>query len=203
MSSSSAHALACPVCDLLQTPPATPAGGAVRCARCRALLYRDAEITWQYSLPLTLAAGLLFAVGNLLPVASLGWQGRYSEATLYGTVHALYEQHRPAVALLVLFTLIIAPALELATLSYLLLSVYLKRRAPDLARAFRVWRALHAWVLLDVFLLAVVVSIIKLQPIADVAFGSGIWALAGGVALLALAMFSFDARAYWSRAEYT
>lgn len=192
--------LACTACDLLQTAPVLPSGGVARCRRCGELLYRDALITWDFSFPLTIAGGILFIVGNVLPIVSLGWQGQYTDATLYGTVHALYEQHRPLVAVLVLFTLIIAPALELGTLTYLLLSVHLHRHAPDLARAFRLWRALREWVLLDVFLLGVLVASVKLKAIADVEIGAALWALAGGVALLTMAVASFDARAYWAKA---
>lgn len=194
-------AIACAACDLLQTEPVVPAGGVARCRRCGEMLYRDANITWQYSLPLTVAAGILFAVGNLLPIVSLTWQGQTNTATLYGTVSVLYQQHQPWVALLILFTLVIAPALELGTLTYLLLSVHFRRRAPDLARAFRLWRALREWVLLDVFLLGVIVAVVKLGPLADVKIGAALWALAGGVGLLLMAVASFDARAFWSRAQ--
>lgn len=193
--------LACTACDQLQTEPHLSAGGVARCRRCGELLYRDAAITWDFSFPLTLGGGILFIVGNVLPIVSLGWQGQYTDATLYGTVHALYEQHRPLVAVLVLFTLIIAPALELGTLSYLLLSARWHRHAPDLARAFRLWRALREWVLLDVFLLGVLVASVKLDAIADVQIGAALWALAGGVALLTMAVASFDARAYWAQAS--
>ena len=55
--------------------------------------------------------------------------------------------------------------------------------------------------MLDVFLLAVIVALVKLEQIATVLPGPGLLAFAAVVVLTILASTSFDPRAIWGQEE--
>lgn len=55
--------------------------------------------------------------------------------------------------------------------------------------------------MLEVFLLGMIVSLMKLGHVAEVHFGIGLWALAGLVLCLAAALAGIDRRELWDRLE--
>ena len=193
--------IACPECDLLQAETALPPGRFACCGRCGVTLYRGTTDSIDRALALTLAAIILFAIANSLPIASLDVRGQHTQTTLYGAVHALYDQDMVAVAVLVCLTTIVAPAFELIAMLYMLLPLRLGDVPPHLSLAFRWAPIAHEWALVDVFMLGVVVSLIKLGNLATVALGIALWSFAGLILLLTAIGASFNSREIWLRAE--
>ena len=68
-----------------------------------------------------------------------------------------------------------------------------------LTTALRLMHMLRRWAMVEVFMLAVLVSVVKLTALADVVPGVGLWSLGAYVLVTAAAHASFDARDYWSR----
>lgn len=192
--------IACPECDQLQREIALPAGETAACSRCGLALYRGSGNRLDAVLALTLAAVVLLVIANSLPIASLDLRGQHSQTTLPGAVHALYLQDMGAVALLVFITTLLAPALELAAMCYMLLPLRLGHTPPRLNLAFRLAPVAHAWGLVDVFMLGVLVSLIKLGKLATVVPGVALWSLAGLILLLTAIGASYDPREIWLRA---
>ena len=193
--------IACPECDLLQREIALPPGGAARCGRCGNLLYRNLPDSIERTLALVLAAIVLFVVSNSFPIAALEVRGDHTETTLLGAVHVLYEQDKLPVAVLVFITTVLAPALELGAMLYMLLPLYLGRIPTHLPLAFRLVPAAREWGFVDVFMLGVLVALIKLGNLATVVPGIAIWSFGALILLLAAAGGGFDQRAIWLRAD--
>ena len=192
--------IACHECDLLQREGPLPEGGKALCVRCGALLYRSHPRSVERTLAFALAAVVLFAVANFFPIVSLELQGQRVDATLYGAVNALYAQGMEPVAALVFVTAIAMPALELAALCYLLLPVRLGRVAPRVGPVLRVLRAVRPWCMVEVFMLGVLVSLVKLAHIASAVPGVALWSLGALMLLLAAVAASFDPRRVWASA---
>jgi paraquat-inducible protein A len=55
--------------------------------------------------------------------------------------------------------------------------------------------------MLDVFLLGFIVSLLKLGSLAEITFGTGLWALAALVVCIAGAIGGIDRRELWDRLE--
>ena len=66
------------------------------------------------------------------------------------------------VALLVLLTTILLPALEIACLLYLLIPLWLGRLAPNTPMIFRLVLAIHPWSMMEILLLGILVTLVKL-----------------------------------------
>jgi len=193
--------IACPTCDLLQYEIRVPEGRYACCHRCGTALYRQTPGSIDRTLALAIAALVLLAVANILPIASIEVRGVAIQTTLYGAIEALWDQERGAVAGLVFATTIAVPIIELGTMLYMLLPLRLGYFPRQLALAFRIAPIAREWGLIDVFMLGVVVSLIKLGNLADVVLGPALWSFAALIVLLTFIGASFNAREMWAEGD--
>jgi paraquat-inducible protein A len=192
--------IACPECDVLQREVSLRKGTA-SCVRCGTPLYHSAKAGLSHAVAFTLAAMVLFVIANSLPIAGLDLGMHDSETTLPGAILAMYEHGQVAVAALVAFTTLVAPAAEIFAMAYMLVPLSLGTRPRHLAFAFRLVPIARAWALVDVFMLAVVVALIKLEDIATVFPGAALAPYAGMIVLVTAVGLAFDPREIWLHAQ--
>jgi paraquat-inducible protein A len=152
--------LACHECDLLQAAPARMRRGcAVAAVAASCCLGR---LSAQHLAGPGAGRLLVFVLANAFPVVGLEANGVKTATTLLGTAWQLSQQQMEPVALLVLLTGVLTPGLELLCLLYLLLPLALGHAPRGFARVMRLVRVLHPWGMVEVFLLGVLVSLVKL-----------------------------------------
>jgi paraquat-inducible protein A len=192
--------VACPVCALAQRVEPGHAGTGFECARCGASLGREPERdSLHLTAALTLAALVLYVPANLYPILKMHLRGAYSESTVWNGVVSLAQYNEWFVAAVVFLASIAIPLFKLLTLLYLVLSTQLRSSAFPRLRT-RLWRLVEAigpWAMLDVFLLAVLVALVKLRTLATVLPGPGLIAFCAVVVLTILASATFDPRLIW------
>src|SRR4029453_16853613 len=105
--------VACPHCDLLQRLPHLPLGGSARCPRCDKELWRSRVDSLDRTLALALAAAVLCVVANAVPMLGLTAVGHAASTTVMGGAQQLWKDGREIVAVLVMFTAVIAPGLQI------------------------------------------------------------------------------------------
>jgi paraquat-inducible protein A len=193
--------IACHECDLLQREAPLPHGGIACCRRCGAVLYRSARDSLDRTLACALGASILFVLTNGFPIVALEVQGNRNAATLFDAVRRLYDQDMPIIAALVLLTTMILPALELAATLYMLLPLRLGRVPAGLGPLFRVVQSVRPWSMVEVFMLGVLVSLVKLRHLATVVPGIALWSFAGLMLLMAATAASFKPRDLWAHVE--
>ncbi len=196
-----AELLACPECDLLQSDSAMPRPRKALCARCGAILYQRHDHGLERTVALTVAALVLFTIANAFPIVSLELQGERTDATLFGAVGTLWSQNMQLVALLVAFTAIAMPLLEVAALAWLLFPLRYGRKAPYFGDAYATLQFAQRLSLVDVFVLGALVSYVKLDHLAEVQAGAGLWAFAGLMLVMATIESNFDPRDLWAQAS--
>src|SRR5438132_4951311 len=163
--------VACPECDLLQRETMPAPGGWMQCARCGAELFRNKPTSLDRTLALLMAATILYAVANFLPVMHFELQGLRTQTTLFGSAIALYDAGMHSVGLLVFATTIVFPSLELALMAYMLAPLHAGVVPHRLPFAFRLLRQVQPWGMVEVFMLGALVTLVKLRNIADAAPG--------------------------------
>ncbi|MDB5758927.1 MAG: paraquat-inducible protein [Burkholderia sp.] len=196
-----ARLIACRDCDLLQHEVPLERHADAHCVRCDSVLYRGTRTGMTLMLSLMLACALLLIVSNLFPIAVLEAQGAHVEATLFNTVLTVYEQGRGLVALLVLLTTIVLPALEIACMLYLLIPLWLGRVAPNTPAVFRLVLAVHPWSMMEIFLLGVLVTLVKLNDFATIIPGVSLWSFCALIVFFTMAASAFSARDFWEWVE--
>lgn len=198
MTHRSAQLIACHDCDLLQREIPLKKGCAASCSRCGAILYRNATDSIDRTLSYTLAAVVVFVIANVFPIFAIEIKGSGSAINIAGAVRYLWNQQMQSVSLLVFLTTIFIPALELATMTYLLLTLKLRRIPAGYSVLMRMLRMIKPWGMVEVLLLGVLVSLVKLTSSFKVIPGIALWSFGGLTLLLAAAAASFSARDVWA-----
>jgi len=151
------------------------------------------------TLALALAGLVLFAVANLFPLLSVRLGEDLVSATLAAAVKALWDQGELALAGLVAGTCIVAPLLVLLSILYVFAPLHFGRLPPAVAPVVRSLHAFQAWNMMEVFLLGILVTVVKLAKMATILPGPGVVAFFMLIFLLAAAATAMDTEAVWAR----
>jgi len=128
--------------------------------------------------------------------------GRESSTTIAGGAWQMWVQGEKIAALLIAFFAVIAPALQIGFLLAILLAV---RRPPAprwVGTLLRWVEIAGSWSMVEVMMLGILVSLVKIAALARVVPGVGIFAVGGLILLLAAMSSSFDPREAWSRVRW-
>ena len=194
--------VACPHCDLLQRLPDLAPSASARCPRCDRELWRRREDSLDRTLALTIAAGMLLVIANAVPMLGLTAVGRQSFTTVFGGAVQRWNDGRELVAGLVLFTAVIAPALQVGFMLAIVLGAQRERAPRWVGTLLRLHPTTSTWSMIEVMMLGVLVALIKIADYAKVIPGLALFVLGVLIFLLAAIQASFDPREVWSRVEW-
>jgi len=194
---SASELIACHECDLLQRAPRGP--GVAHCARCNAVLFRGSPDSVERTLAYTLTAVSLFAVANAFPIVRLEVNGNRVTTTLLGAVRTLSDQGMPEIGALVALTTFLVPAAQLACMLYLLLPLRMGVILPGVRQVLGFMGRIKPWSMIEVFMLGVLVSLVKLHAMAHVVPGVALWAFCGLVLVFPAIAAAFDPHELWRR----
>ncbi len=190
--------ISCHSCGLLNHATAPHS----HCDRCDAPLHhrKPNGITRAWALIAT--ALILYMPANLYPVMKMNFAGSKQGATiLEGVIELLYGGMWP-LALLVFFASVTVPMLKLCGLGFLLVSVQRrsKWRPRERTKIYRIVDAIGRWSMLDIFVLAILVALVRFGSLATITPGTGAISFAAVVVTTMIAAESFDPREIWDAA---
>ncbi|WP_321945874.1 PqiA/YebS family transporter subunit [Paraburkholderia sp. J10-1] len=190
--------IACHECDLLLRKPAAVGARVASCTRCAAKLgaLAGVDASLDRICAVTLAALIMFCIAQAFPVIELNANGMTSKATLFGAVSSLWSGNMRSVAATVFCSSILFPLIELIAFLYLLAPLRIGKVPPRFNRVLRVVQLVRPWCMVEVFMLGVLVTIVKMVSVAEVIAGPGLFALAGLTVMLAV-VASFDPGQLW------
>lgn len=191
--------LACAHCDLIQYLPKMKLGETARCIRCNNVLYRNQKNSLNRSLAFAITGLILFIISNLFPLLSLKAMGLTQEGTLFATSLSLLQADRPFLGLLIFLTTIVFPLTTLLGTIYVLIQVKMNRINKYTAPLFRFLRSTDVWGMLEIFMLAVLVSVVKLGDLADVIFGVSLYSFCLLILSLSLLSSSLNPHDVWNK----
>jgi paraquat-inducible protein A len=201
VSSFASSHLACPDCDALFTAPDLRAGEQIVCPRCGANLLSIHPNAVHRATAFVISAGFFFVLANLFPFLTLQQDYRDSGMRLAGSVSGLENQGDPLLAALVALVTLAAPAVLIGALLYVLVPLLRGRRLPGARLVCRAIHEAQRWNMVEVFLLGVLVSLLKLGAVARLTLGTSFWAFVGLIVCLAAALTVIDRRELWARLE--
>jgi paraquat-inducible protein A len=148
---------------------------------------------------LTVAGLILFVVANSFPFLGFKIQAQVHETLLITGVQELYHQGMWILATVVLLTTIVLPAAQMLGLLYMLVPLRLNRIPWKLKEVFRFIQSLRPWAMMEVFMLGILVSIVKLAKMATIVPGIAAFAFMALIFILAASMAVLDPHAVWER----
>ena len=167
---------ACHECDwLMLVPPLQPGEQAV-CPRCEHKLSALPTEARLQPLVYSIAALIMLLCSNLFPFLGMAVKGMHQDMTLYQTATTLLEEQHPTLALTVYLFMQILPAICLLLIC-LIYSRLGQWRGKRLRKRYTLWLfRLIPWCMVEVFLIGVLVSLIKIASLADIELGYSFWA---------------------------
>ncbi|WP_263147808.1 paraquat-inducible protein A [Pseudomonas sp. RIT-PI-AD] len=170
---------ACHECDLLMRRLALAEEQKACCPRCGYELQVHRSNMVRRSLALVLTALLLYIPANFLPIMRLNMLGQASQDTVWSGVVGLYRSGMEPIAVLVLLCSMVIPLVKLLCQLAVLLSIR-QAAARDLGiLLYRLYHGLRSWGMLEVYLMGILVSIVKLLDMAELHLGVGLACFVG------------------------
>ncbi len=166
---------ACMECDLLLQDVPVPPGGESLCPRCGHVLREGRPDSVLHALLLSITGLILFGPAIGLPLLSLSVTGLRQESSLTQAILALGDNGFWEVATMVSICAIIAPLLNLWILFTVSVVLQMRAHPPWLPTLMRLNHHVREWAMLEVFLMGVLVSMVKLKDIAELMPGLGLY----------------------------
>jgi paraquat-inducible protein A len=195
--------VACKVCGEVHALAEVPAGMAAKCVRCGSTIEKRTADSLHVTAACALAALLLYVPANTLPILRIELYGASSDNTAWEGAMRLLKDGDYIIACIVFMASIFVPLLKLLGLFYLVVSTKFRFKR---GKKLRTWvyqfiDLIGRWAMLDVFVVAVLVSAVKLNGLATVMPGRGLLAFGGVVVFTILASASFDPQLIWEKEE--
>jgi len=191
----------CHDCDLVSVRRPLAHGEKANCARCGSLLYRRPRDVVQFTLACSFASLVLFVLANAFPFLEFKIAGRVQVGHMVSGVRTLHDEGYGELAAMVLFTGELAPLVIIGCLLLLTLPLALGRRPAWLAPVCKLVARLKAWSMMEVYLLGVIVSAIKLSDMAELVFGPASYAFGALIIVSTAALARFDPEVVWLAVE--
>jgi paraquat-inducible protein A len=189
--------VACETCGLVQEVDHVPRGKVVKCARCNFQIFHRRVDSQSRTLAFSLAAAILYFPSNLYPIVTAEYQGQFVQTTIFQGIKSLWQGEQYFIAGLVFCTSMFTPALKIMGLIFISLTTDWQSFRKTRAWIYRVIRIIDPWNMLEVFLLAICVSMVEMGEVATVHPGRGVFSFAAVVVLTLFATLTFDPRLLW------
>ena len=192
---------ACHECDWVSALPPLNSGEKASCPRCSHVLVKRNRYPAQRSMALAIAAFVALLLAISFPFISFSVSGIGNRIELSQTATTLIGFHQPVVAIAVIMTIVVLPAVYLLGVIWLQFGLLRDQPLPfsrDIARSLA---HLTPWMMADVFIIGALVSLIKIVGIAQIELGISFWAFCVFAVLLLMTTQSLDADWMWFSLE--
>ena len=173
------------------------------CTRCGGRIHERQPNSLARTWALLITAAILYIPANVLPIMTVNSFGKGQPDTIMSGVITLVENGMAPIAIVVFVASILVPTFKLVGIALLLYSV--QRHQPMSARQrilmYRFIEWIGRWSMLDIFVIAILVAVVRFGSLASVEPGVGAVAFASVVILTMLAALTFDPRLIWDNTE--
>ncbi len=186
----------CHVCGLINR---VDTAGRGRCRRCGDRVHTRAPYSLQNTLALLLLAGLLYIPANSLPITHTTRFGAEQESTIIGGVVGFMQAGELPIAIVIFAASVLVPIGKMLALAWLCWWARRPDRSNPLmgARMYRLIDFVGRWSMIDVFVVAILVALVRAESLMSITPGPAALAFAGMVIMSMIAVMRFDTRLLW------
>ena len=173
-----------------------------RCGRCGTPLHIRKTDSLNRTWAFLIAACVMYLPANLLPVMITRTLFGTSDDTIMSGVIYFWVTGAYGLAAIVFVASFLVPLFKLAALFVLVVSAQRRSnwRRAERAKLYHVIEIIGRWSMLDVFVVALLAGLVRIQGFAEITAGVGIAAFGAVVVLTMLASLSFDPKLTWDGA---
>ena len=193
--------LLCPDCDMLLEKVPVSYGSQLVCPRCSCILASPSENPVEKTMALTLTGLMLYLPANFLPLLTFNAIGMKSTGTIWDSWIGLSDAGFYFTGIMVLMTSILIPLVKLLMLFTVTWHIQTGRSTRKTAVIFRWYHHLDEWGMLEVYMIGILVTIIKMLHLAHVQYDMGFVCF---IALLATTLCSsaaMDPAYFWEQID--
>lgn len=200
MTAASQSLTGCPTCGLIN---GFSHGHKSRCIRCHEKLHHRLPFSLQRTWALLGAATIMYIPANVYPIMTTTSLGHSGSSTIIGGVVQLMQMGSWPVAAVIFIASVIVPVGKLLALSWLCIAVQRSGRPNTISRTklYRITEFIGRWSMVDVFVVAILVALIRAGSLMSITPGPAALAFASVVVLTMLAAMTFDPRLIWDAPE--
>jgi len=193
----SEHIVCCHECDEIVAIKDTNRVGRFKCPVCGSLLFRHKKSMTEKMYALSIAALILFGATNYFPFLSFEVLGNLSHANFFTSVIYLVKEQEYLLGLAILMTTIVIPFFRIVLFLILFAPLYHKHIPSYAKSVLKFLEFSTPWGMLDVFLIGVFVSLVKLVKMGSIIAGTSVWAFGVLVFVLAAMQVTFNPHQIW------
>ncbi len=192
---------ACAECDLVVEMPVLRPGERASCPRCQHPLQHRQKTPLQNTAAICVAALIMLLASLPFQFAHFELPGSAGQMAVLDAVGGLMRVDQALLALVVVLTIVVLPAVYLLAVAYLHIGLLLGLPLWKGRVLLRLLRRLEPWMMADVFLVATLVSLIKMSDDADVGMGLSFWAFCAYALLLLKTTIDINYDHLWLKLE--
>lgn len=170
-----------------------------KCYRCGKTVHARKPDSINRSWAFLITAYILYIPANILPIMQTrSLLGNQSDTILSGVIY-LWNSGSWPIAAVIFIASIMVPLVKMFALTLLLISVQRRStwRPLERTRLYRAVELVGKWSMVDVFVVAILVTLVQLGSLATVTAGPGAVAFGIVVVLTIFAAEAFDPRLIW------
>ena len=169
------------------------------CTRCNHKVRQRIKNSLQVSLALTICAILLYIPAMIYPIMEVTTLGVKVESTILEGVISFLEYKSYFIAFVVFAASVVIPIIKLAGLLFIFISleINIKMENKTKVKIFKFIEAIGKWSMIDIYVVAILASVIQLDEIFNIKGGIAATSFALMVVLTMIAAHRFDTRIIW------
>lgn len=180
-------------------------GDSTRCLRCGSALISRDDHSLQRVWAWWIAGAMAYVPANLYPMLETRMLFHTEGSTIIGGAIEIAGHGAYGIAIVILSASVMIPLAKFFAIAYLALSVRHGARmsASSRQKIFEVVELIGRWSMIDVFVVAILASLVQLNVAVSIKPGMASLAFAISVICTMLSALSFDSRLIWDRQEET
>ncbi len=187
----------CPDCDLLLEAQMPHPGEKLVCPRCGCTLLAPVENSVEKTMVLSLTGLILFPPAIFLPLLTLDILGLESSGSIFTSAKAMVASGFVFTGIAVFFTSMVIPFIKLLLLFLVSMQISLGKANGATTLMFKAYKKMDEWGMLEVYMIGILVTIIKLLHMAKIEYDVGFFCFIGLMGATILSSSFLDENLYW------
>ena len=169
------------------------------CTRCNHKVRKRIKNSLQVSLALTICAILLYIPAMVYPIMEVTRLGVKVESTILEGVISFLDMESYFIAIVIFTASVVIPMIKLVGLLFIFISLKINVKMSNNRKIliFKFIEAIGKWSMIDIYVVALLASIVQLDEIFNIKGGIAATSFALMVILTMIAANRFDTRIIW------